>query len=126
MACMVPFISERTRDIIVDILIYTCFISIIIWAILKALGVFNTPVWVEIMPMVWGSFGALLVVFKFGNAFGVLKQDVVHLKLDSVQLKQDMKEVKHGLGVVEKKTDKLEFKFDHLEKDIEFVKEKSK
>ncbi len=84
------WISDELRMKILDAIIYACFGFILVWAILKAAGVFNTPIWLELAPIATGSMGAMFLVYRFGFAFGNLTGDVNHLK-------EDVKEIKHEL-----------------------------
>jgi hypothetical protein len=50
-----------------NIIVYGCLGSIILWAILKALGVFNTPVIIEVFPLIAGAVAAGIGFGKFGT-----------------------------------------------------------
>jgi hypothetical protein len=56
-----------------SLIFYICIASIIVWALLKAFGVFNTPVLVEMFPMIAGSVAA-------GVGFGKLATTLQHME----------------------------------------------
>lgn len=86
------WISDELRMKILDVIMYSCLFSILLWAILKATGVFSTPLWLELAPVIAGTIAALVAVYKFGFAFGVLTGDVNHLKEDVKEIRHDLKD----------------------------------
>lgn len=90
------WISDELRMKILDIMIYFCIFSVMLWFILKAFGVFSTPIWLELVPVLTGGIGALIVVYKFGYAFGSIVADVKHLKKDMIDVKAELKDFRRN------------------------------
>lgn len=83
-------------DRILDVIIYGSFISVIIWGILKGVGVINTPDLVQQLPLITGAIGLLGFAYKIGRYIERLEQIFVQNQL----------------------------KFNHIDKDLEFLKQR--
>jgi len=88
--------GQKVVDRIVDVVIYASCITIIVWGILKGIGVINTPALVEQLPLISGGITLLGLAYKIGRATERIEQRFVQ----------------------------HEMKFDHLDKDLEFLKQR--
>jgi len=89
------------RDRIADILIIGGATFILVWATLKSLGVINTPVWVEMLPM-FAVAGTIFVgIFKLGS----LKESIMS-RFSALEKRMDG---------VERRLDKIETKLERMD-----------
>jgi len=80
-----------------------------LWAVLKAYGIINTPVWQLLLPYVGGIFAAgvfyqMLHSMKedirgIKGKIGHMDRDIGHLRIDVEVLKSDMGTVKNKLSL---------------------------
>ena len=83
---------KRTKkEIVLGIIIYGSLIIILIWALLKGFGAFNTPALVEILPVIMGVIAGVGTIYKFGQDIGFLKSEsiITNRGLDKVELSLD-------------------------------------
>jgi len=64
--------SEKFWDMFFWILMWLGIIIILVWIILKMLGMINSPIWVEIIPY----FGGVITIFSAAYYIGKIKQGV--------------------------------------------------
>ena len=70
------------KDLIADIVIYGSALGIILWAILKSIGIINSPVWIEMLPYILEGSSILGISYKFGQfskEFEIIKNKINHL-----------------------------------------------
>lgn len=94
-------------DKIASVVGYLGGLTILVWALLKATGVINTPIWVEMIPYASASIALLVFVYQAGklvNRFEVIEYDVHALKNDFSGLKEDV----GGLKALEKTIARIE------------------
>lgn len=84
-------------DKIVDTIMYASFLAMVLWGILKGIGIINTPEIVQQIPLISAGIGALSFAYKIGRFIERIEQRFV----------------------------RHEVKFDHIEKDLEFLKSKA-
>lgn len=89
-------VNDKIVDKILDLIIYGSFLSVFLWGILKGLGVINTPVLVQQLPLIAGSIGILGFAYKIGRFVERMEQRLAQ----------------HDL------------KFNHIDKDLEFLKQR--
>lgn len=89
-------VNDKIVDKILDLIIYGSFLSVFVWGILKGLGVINTPVLVQQLPLIAGSIGILGFAYKIGRFVERMEQRLAQ----------------HDL------------KFNHIDKDLEFLKQR--
>ncbi len=82
------------RNKIYDIIFWTSLALIALWYFLKVFGIINTPLWVEMFPVIVAVFSAGAF---FQRMFG------------------DIQTLKHNVGSLDKRVD-------HLENDVHYVK----
>lgn len=90
-------VNDKIVDKILDLIIYGSFLSVFLWGILKGLGVINTPVLVQQLPLIAGSIGILGFAYKIGRFVERMEQRLAQ----------------HDL------------KFNHIDKDLEFLKQRA-
>ena len=83
-------------DKILDFIIYGGLITVIIWGILKGIGVINTPSLLQQLPLIAGSISLLGFAYKIGRYIERIEQKF-HL---------------------------IDIKFNHIDKDLEFLKQR--
>ncbi len=69
------------KNLIADIVIYGGALGIILWAILKSIGVINTPTWIEMLPYLLGGASFLGVAYKFGEFKKEIELNIKDLKV---------------------------------------------
>ncbi len=82
---------------IVDFLLYAGAAAILIWAVLKAIHVIQSPVWVEMIPYIGGAISILALAYKAGNIVNKIDEldyDIRELKL----IKKDITELRESLA----------------------------
>ena len=75
--------AQDWKDKLATIAGYAGGLTILVWALLKATGVINTPIWIEMIPYASAAIAALAFVYKAGklvNRFEVIEGDVHALK----------------------------------------------
>lgn len=85
------------KILIADIVIYGSAIGIILWAILKSIGVIHSPVWIEMLPYILGGSSILGVSYKLG------------------QFSKDFEHVKSKVNIIDKRLEKVEDSFIKVE-----------
>jgi hypothetical protein len=63
-----------------DIIFYTCIIVLFAWIILKLVGVIQTPIWLELLPLIMVGFSMVTAASKIGRYFGRMEGDMHFLK----------------------------------------------
>ncbi len=87
--------------------------SILIWVILKVLGIINTPIIIELFPVISAVFGAGAFfqmvfgirgrLFKLESRTDKMAHGLTRLELDVTNIKSNMSEINTRLRYVEKK-----------------------
>ncbi|MBI2664866.1 hypothetical protein HYX10_06025 [Candidatus Woesearchaeota archaeon] len=100
--------KEKYPDLINIILFWTGLGLIILWVVLKLLGIINTPVWQQVLPYVGAIFGAGAFYRMFMEMNGSLRgverkighmdKDIGHLRMDADVLKNDVSGLKNDVG----------------------------
>jgi transcription initiation factor IIF auxiliary subunit len=88
-----------------------------LWIVLKLAGIIQTPLWLELLPLM--SLGIYLTVLTAQVIlfFGGLKKDMGFLKENMIEMKQDIKENSKKIDETNKKLDQLHHDFHiHLHK----------
>ncbi len=95
---------------IYDFVFWTSMSVVAVWIVLKAVGVINTPIIVQLIPYAGG-------IFAFGAFFQLIKE-----------VKNQVKEIKDDLGEVKKSqqsmlidTSQIKIRLVHVEKDTEKI-----
>lgn len=89
-------INLMNKDKIYDLIFWTSMIVILVWIILKAVGIINTPVVIQLIPYAGGIF-----------AFGVFFQVIKDLKDQMKEVKDDLKQINKRLIHVEVVVEKI-------------------
>jgi uncharacterized membrane protein len=87
--------NERTLNRILDVIIYSCFIFVLIWSILKGIGVINTPLLVQQLPVIAGTLGVLGFAYKIGRLVERIEQRFVQHNLKFTHIEKDIAHM-HG------------------------------
>ncbi len=90
-------------DRIVDWVIYASFLSVIIWGILKGIGVINTPALLQQLPVITGGLGLLGLAYKAGRFVERVNLKFLHLDKDVELLKQDVEQLKQDVTYVKQR-----------------------
>ena len=83
-----------------DITLFIAALTILIWALLKAIGIINTPVWIEMIPYFGGGLSIVSIAYKFGkimNGLTILERKMT--KLISMEKRLDKLEIEHNLAM---------------------------
>ena len=83
-----------------DFLFYLSLVVIVIWFILKSAGVFNTPLIVEIIPIVSAAFGAGVFYNKINSSLGKiggLEKAFWMMKTDIIKIKKDVEHIEKAI-----------------------------
>ncbi|MBW2974886.1 hypothetical protein KY366_04170 [Candidatus Woesearchaeota archaeon] len=96
--------GKETKTRIYEIIFWLALIIIALWLVLKAVGIINSPVWVEAIPYASGLFAA-------GAAFQVLKDT-----------KDNVRTLTKRVGRMGQGLTKVEIEVKHLEKEIKEIK----
>jgi len=105
----------KRRNLIFDILIYSCLAIITIWLILKTVGVINTPDYIKLIPGYVGVISATLVMVKFGASIGEMKNDIGWLKKGFRRMDNRQGKMAVTLGRVEER-------LSHVENDVCYLR----
>ncbi len=82
------------RSQVYGIIGWTCLAIILIWYILKSVGVIQTPLWLELMPVAAGIFAGGAFVQKICSAIAEMKKEIILVKVRVTHLEKDMHFVK--------------------------------
>ncbi len=82
------------RDKIYSVIIWTGLALILLWYILKSVGVISTPLWIELLPVGIAVFTAGVFVQQIRTDIRDLRTDVKGLKIRVGHLEKDMHYVK--------------------------------
>jgi hypothetical protein len=63
-----------------DIVIYGSIALLLLWCVLKAVGVINTPEYLKLLPVFFGAVAFTGTVLKSGRTFGYMQSDINWLK----------------------------------------------
>ncbi len=77
-----------------DIIIWGGVVGIVIWLILKIVGVIKTPWFITYLPVFFGIVSFCLLLVKLGAFFGTLIQTINQLQKDMHLVKKDLSTVK--------------------------------
>ncbi len=106
------------KDKIYDLLFWSSMGVIIIWMILKATGVINTPVFVQLIPYAGGifAFGVFFEMMRdFKNEIKSIKEDTKELRRTDQSLVSDVSQIKFRMEKVEGRLDQVENKINSVE-----------
>ena len=123
-------IKIRKKYLVYDIIIYGSVALLVIWLILKAIGIINSPEYQKIMPVLLGILAFVGVVAKFGKAQGDVQSNMNWLKrcfviMDKrqnkmaaalVRVEKDFEYMKKDMDRFDKRFDDVESKMDRLTK----------
>lgn len=100
-----------------DIIIWGGVVGIVIWLILKIVGVIKTPWFITYLPVFFGIISFCLLLVKLGAFFGTLIQTVSQLQKDMKTVKDDVKELKKDVTTLHHSVSALDHSFStHLQK----------
>ena len=77
-----------------DIIFYLILAIILIWAILKTIGIIQSPIWLEMLPVFVAVFGA-----------GIFYQKVMVIRDTVNDIKEEIKNLEKRISSIEKKID---------------------
>lgn len=77
-----------------DVIIWGGVVGIVIWLILKIVGVIKTPWFITYLPVFFGIVSFCLLLVKLGAFFGTLIQTISQLQKDMYLVKKDLHTVK--------------------------------
>ena len=78
-----------------DFLIWIGIILLLGWAFLKAIGIINTPVWVEMIPYFGIGTTAIGAAYKIGKI--MMNLEIIGNKVDKIlTFEEDFREVNHN------------------------------
>ncbi|MBU3942041.1 MAG: hypothetical protein KKF74_03960 [Nanoarchaeota archaeon] len=83
-----------------DILILFGALAILIWALMKTLGIINSPVWVEMIPYFGGAFSIIGGTYKLGKIIkGIEETEQKVDKLITIEKRFSKVETEHNLAL---------------------------
>jgi FtsH-binding integral membrane protein len=85
------------RDKIYSFIIWTGLALILLWYILKSIGVINTQLWIELLPVGIAVFTAVVFVQQIRTDIRDLRTDIKGLKIAVGHLEKDVRFVKAQL-----------------------------
>ena len=94
-----------------EIIFWISMSTVLVWMILKGVGIINTPVFVQLIPYAGG-------VFAFGVFFQMvkgLKDEVKEVKVDVRDLKSEMSHVKIDVSQIKTRLGHVENGLSHVE-----------
>ena len=65
---------------------WTSLALILLWYILKSIGIIQTPLWIELLPFAIAVFGAGAFIQRICNSIVNLQKDLIILKTDFLTL----------------------------------------
>ena len=74
---------------VTDILIWTGILIITVWALGKATGLINSPVWVDMIPV----FGVVLTIAGISLKIGVILQKLNQVIIDIGDMPMEVKDI---------------------------------
>lgn len=99
------------KEKIYDLIFWTSMGVILLWIILKSVGVINTPITIQLIPYAGGifAFGVFFQMIKdlkeqirdIKDDIKGVKEEVKEVKVDLNGVKMDISQIKTRLGVVE-------------------------
>ncbi|MBI1970158.1 hypothetical protein HYS47_00265, partial [Candidatus Woesearchaeota archaeon] len=69
-------LTFKQKILVYDVIIYTCLALLLLWIILKFVGVIQTPLWLELLPYFLAGVSLFGAVMKVGSFFGRLDRDI--------------------------------------------------
>ncbi|MBN1544151.1 hypothetical protein JW898_01665 [Candidatus Woesearchaeota archaeon] len=106
---------SKRRDMIFDILIYSCLTIILVWLVLKTVGVINTPEYIKLLPAYLGVLSGWLIAVKFAASLGRLQNEVDWLKRGFIRMDGRQNRMAVALG-------RIDERLTNVERDISVVK----
>lgn len=100
-----------TKDKIYAIIFWTSLLVILVWVILKMIGVINSPVWIQLIPYFSAVFAA-----------GAFFQSINSIKLDVSDLKARMGSVELRTHNMEKDIIEVKTNVNHFDSDLHDLK----
>ena len=82
-------IKKRYHLDVTDILIWTGILIITVWALGKATGLINSPVWVDMIPV----FGVVLTIAGISLKIGVILQKLNQVIIDIGDMPMEVKDI---------------------------------
>lgn len=86
---------------ITDILIWTGIFIITVWALGKATGLINSPVWVDMIPV----FGVVVTIAGISLKIGAILQKLNQVIIDLGNIQMEVKDIDRRVIVIEAKAD---------------------
>jgi hypothetical protein len=77
-----------------SIIVYACLASIILWVILKSVGIINTPILIELFPLIAGAVAG-------GAAFGKFGTTLKHIDSRTKQIVKEISPIRDRLTKIE-------------------------
>lgn len=101
-----------------DLLFWSSMGVIVVWMILKAIGVINTPMFVQLIPYAGGifAFGVFFQMMReFKNEIKSIKEDTKELRKTDQSLVSDVSQIKFRMEKVEGRLDGLEISMNSID-----------
>jgi len=86
---------------ITDILIWTGILIITLWALGKATGLINSPVWVDMIPV----FGVVVTIAGISLKIGAILQKLNQVIIDIGDMQMEIKDIDRRVIIIETKAD---------------------
>ena len=100
--------KEMKREFLAyDIVIYGSIALLLLWCLLKAVGVINTPEYQKLLPIFFGAVAFAGTVLKSGKTFGYMQSDINWLKRGFTKIDRRQNRMAAVLISVEHDLDRL-------------------
>ncbi len=86
---------------VTDVLIWTGIFIITVWALGKATGLINSPVWVDMIPV----FGVVVTIAGISLKIGAILQKLNQVIFDVRNIRMDVKDIDKCVIAIETKAD---------------------
>src|SRR3989338_138511 len=104
-----------------DYFVYACLWGIVIWIVLKLLGIINTTPLLELLPAILAVASAFVFVGRLSNHFGKLESTLERAVQDVCELKNDMKEVKKEVKQIDNRIISVEHRLTDFEHQLNSI-----
>lgn len=104
---------KNVLDKLATVAIYFGIIYVFIFLILKAVGLINTPFWIEVTPLLFSLIGILGLIYKASNFVTETKSGLFYLRRDFDRIDKHLSIVENkvlDIGKISAKLDSLDAK----------------
>ena len=73
-------LTFKQKMFMADVIFWFCLGSLFLWIFLKLIGVIQTPLWLELFPLMSIGISMAVAAYKIGSFFGGLDRDIKYVK----------------------------------------------